>query len=123
MDNNYLTEMLNETDRKIKYLQTHYKIFGNNEKDILNENDFKNEIENKNSEEIDKLIEENEKKIKDINSLNILKQLKLLYEKKEKNEENSKRINEINDEIEKLLNLEKIKYYFKMSKSYADEEH
>ena len=115
--------MLNAIDKKVKYLKSNYKIFGDNGNDDLNENDFKNEIENKNSEEIDKLIEENEKKIKDINSLNILKQLKLLYEKKEKNEENSKRINEINDEIEKLLNLEKIKYYFKMSKSYADEEH
>ena len=123
MDNNYLTEMLNETDRKIKYLQTNYKIFGDNENDILNENDFKNEIENKNNEEIEKLVEENENKIKKIKTLNTLQQLKILYEKKEKNEENSKRINEINDEIEKLLNLEKIKYYFKMSKSYADEEH
>ena len=123
MDNNYLTEMLNETDRKIKYLQTNYKIFGDNENDILNEKDFKNEIENKNNEEIEKLVEENENKIKKIKTLNTLKQLKILYEKKEKNEENFKRINEINDEIEKLLNLENSKYFFKMSKSYADEEH
>ena len=114
MDNNYLTEMLNETDRKIKYLQTNYKIFGDNENDILNEKDFKNEIENKNNEEIEKLVEENENKIKKIKTLNTLKQLKILYEKKEKNEENFKRINEINDEIEKLLNLENSKYFFKM---------
>ena len=124
LDNYSLTEMLNAIDKKVKYLKSNYEIFGDNGNDNLNENDFKNEIENKNNEEINKLIEENEKKLKEINSLNVLKKLKILYEKKNKdNKEDSKRINEINQEIEKLINLKNSKYYFKMSKSYADEEH
>ena len=123
MENYYLTEMINKTDEIIKYLQDNYKIFEENQNDLFNEKNFQNEIKNNNNDEINKLIEKNEKINENKKSLNVFKKLKILYEANEKNEQNIKKLKEITDEIEKLKNEESSKYFFKMSKSYADEEH
>jgi ubiquitin-protein ligase len=122
MENELLTEMLNETDKKIKYLQKQYKFFAQNENDVFNENEFENEIENKSINEVNELIDKYKKEIKEKKSLKLLKILKILYKKIE-TEESLKKIEEIDEEIQQLEKIENSKYLFKVSKSYADEEH
>ena len=54
--------------------------------------------------------------------MGLLKILKILYKKIE-TEESLKKIEEIDKEIQQLEKIENSKYLFKVSKSYADEEH